>query len=664
MRSRNTTQISENTLRIMAGVRDYAQGVVRRQQVTPNIKTSSINVAEVTNIPFNAAIETGQFSYVGMGLYKQASTDTDVGRIWVKKEFENPSTGEREEWLVAYTTDEDEIARQIVNSHLKEIEPKNIQKTAQAETEVDIPIAPGIKSKSINIDEKGGEAGTGTVTIEFTDPTTAWDFYQNQVGTQPMGATQPAMEIAPPEPEDMTEPLAYQAQPEAAEPAPATSPPPPPPPPAAARLKPSVFKKHGQQYVTVLEQRFSSDKPNRYSFVNEQGQVVPLKWVQAYRVGQVFERPDTGEAAKVLGYGKIKFADLDSIVDSIVKTATAPPGMEDVVKDLKKDPDVDNPWALAWHTHNKKKDKKESSLNKEAIERDLMYSINPEAWIDRARQLSEHSDPEGAAIDLATEMQDAGEPFPYETLLEEARNLIFDVMEQSRFDEFDAYANKKETSTMDITASSMRLAKTVIASYKDIQQNPEGYKGVSPTDGIPEGFGYRPISQTSSLNKGDVIGNPDNMDLFIVKEANDYGVVVDMDGEEVFASYADLRDDGIQKFAQDISDEIPPMAWTTEDDVNIPEGAGPALPPQEELQEESDVLYDSEEDEGPQVQTLINPDDKSVTVKWLDSEEQQALDEAVKERTQELKTQQQVPAPPQQGFQPGEFDETDVPIEF
>lgn len=34
---------------------------------------------------------------------------------------------------------------------------------------------------------------------------------------------------------------------------------------------------------------------------------------------------------------------------------SAPPGEEKLVKKLKKQPDVDNPWALAWSIHNKKK---------------------------------------------------------------------------------------------------------------------------------------------------------------------------------------------------------------------------------------------------------------------------------------------------------------------
>lgn len=33
--------------------------------------------------------------------------------------------------------------------------------------------------------------------------------------------------------------------------------------------------------------------------------------------------------------------------------AVAPPGWEGTVKEMKKDPDIDNPWALAWSMKNK-----------------------------------------------------------------------------------------------------------------------------------------------------------------------------------------------------------------------------------------------------------------------------------------------------------------------
>jgi hypothetical protein len=38
-----------------------------------------------------------------------------------------------------------------------------------------------------------------------------------------------------------------------------------------------------------------------------------------------------------------------------IELEVAPPGKEDMVKALKKEKDVDNPWAVAWSAHNKDK---------------------------------------------------------------------------------------------------------------------------------------------------------------------------------------------------------------------------------------------------------------------------------------------------------------------
>jgi hypothetical protein len=47
----------------------------------------------------------------------------------------------------------------------------------------DMPIAPGIKSKNITIDETGA-GGTAKVTVEFTDPDQGYEFYNQQGGVQ------------------------------------------------------------------------------------------------------------------------------------------------------------------------------------------------------------------------------------------------------------------------------------------------------------------------------------------------------------------------------------------------------------------------------------------------------------------------------------------------
>jgi hypothetical protein len=44
----------------------------------------------------------------------------------------------------------------------------------------------------------------------------------------------------------------------------------------------------------------------------------------------------------------------EPIMDENVLNQVAPPGMEDVVKRLKQDKNVKNPWATAWSIYNKK----------------------------------------------------------------------------------------------------------------------------------------------------------------------------------------------------------------------------------------------------------------------------------------------------------------------
>jgi hypothetical protein len=90
----------------------------------------------------------------------------------------------------------------------------------------------------------------------------------------------------------------------------------------------------------------------------------------------------------------------------------------------------------------------------------------------------------------------------------------------------------------------------------------------------------------------------------------------------------------LQFTAADVSDQIPPMSWTNDESKgDKPAGAGPALPQQQNLERENqakpDVLYDSNQDSGPQFQTTIDPKEKSVKVKFIDSPQSDALTQAI-----------------------------------
>ena len=110
IRSFNT--ISQNTLNILKGVKQQLQASQDSSLTddTPSIP-GSIKLAE--------ALSLGTFASVGMNMYKGALKNEDYGRIWVRKTIEDPKTGAKEDWLVVYTNDEDEIIRQVASETLQ-----------------------------------------------------------------------------------------------------------------------------------------------------------------------------------------------------------------------------------------------------------------------------------------------------------------------------------------------------------------------------------------------------------------------------------------------------------------------------------------------------------------------------------------------------------------
>lgn len=72
-----------------------------------------LSILRQSQVEVRQALASGLFTPLGNGHYKQASIDTkDEGKIWVKKEFTDPKTGAKEEWLVVYGDDKNEFIRQ------------------------------------------------------------------------------------------------------------------------------------------------------------------------------------------------------------------------------------------------------------------------------------------------------------------------------------------------------------------------------------------------------------------------------------------------------------------------------------------------------------------------------------------------------------------------
>ena len=64
-------------------------------------------------VVYSSAAALG-FKDVGFGLYALATDDPSIPEVWRKEIVDDPVTGSKTEWLVAYTTDDDDIARQVI----------------------------------------------------------------------------------------------------------------------------------------------------------------------------------------------------------------------------------------------------------------------------------------------------------------------------------------------------------------------------------------------------------------------------------------------------------------------------------------------------------------------------------------------------------------------
>lgn len=131
------------------------------------------------------------------------------------------------------------------------------------------------------------------------------------------------------------------------------------------------------------------------------------------------------------------------------------------------------------------------------------------------------------------------------------------------------------------------------------------------------------------------------------------------------------------KTAADISDEIPPVTWKEQDsksDVADPNQAGQPLPPRDNLNNQpGDVLYDSQQQqkEVGKFQVTTDPEEKTVTVKFLDADKEKALDEALSQGVGNPpsptpppdQSGSQFPAPGQ-GTQQKPFEEANSPVQF
>jgi hypothetical protein len=330
--SRKFNSVSENTKRILSGI---------TKSVLP---PKTVETSLPYKIAFAEALTSGRFTADKFGLYKEADTGADLGKIWVKKHIIE-ADGSEADWLVVYTNDEDEIIRQLASAKLQESMLQKTAADAKQPNPKDIPIAPGIKSKNITMDQSGA-SGTAKVTVEFTDTDQALKFYQDQ--------GEPEQKAAPVQEEKPAEGEAEGGEKPPANIQAGNVPPVPPTPQQAAPAGPRMtnlkstiqnMSRFGQQVAYVIkkaemeedkkedekdekvedkEEKKEEKKEASYSFINEQNQEILLPWKNALRVGSMFERPDTGQAVRLAGYIEQKLSPVASLVDELIVIAGKP----------------------------------------------------------------------------------------------------------------------------------------------------------------------------------------------------------------------------------------------------------------------------------------------------------------------------------------------------
>ena len=660
--------ISKNTSAIITSVSERLAQVKQRAAAGPTAE----GLMNGNFWKLAAAVASGKFQYVGKGLYKEANTDTDYGRIWLKKEFKNPETGAMEEWLVAYTTDEDEIVRQLATATKKAA----LQTTAVGEKMPDpknVPLAQGIKSKNITMDETGG-GGTAKVTVEFSDVDQGLKFYQDGIqsgapakkeekpeapaadegeagegapapapaaggpgaggppvppvpggGATPAGLVQPAsredqintlikQSVAPPGWEGAVKDMKKEYGEDSSKPF------------ATAwklhgegrkpwnqkkKRKSSIeqFTHRGQKIATVQRYHYAGlDNLTVYTYINESGETCPLPFDFHVPIGGQFDRSDTGATIRLAGYADITFEPLESIASLLAEESIEMTGK-----------------LYYCTTCGRKYSQGQSNFHKG----------------HNTREDADAAPSDAASSDAAT--KEASQKVAVHNPVKVAPTI---KPENELFTEYPGSTLTKE--------------RPVLPS-----EDPYDDLGGSNSDdmaGVGDETLVRELMGENGGGAGSAVGNPHG--ISVRKYPNSIG----------------LREKSrYPKTAADVSDQVPPMGWEGKGNAGQPQGAGNAMPPNPALQQDQGtqdasgnaVLYDSQKDDGPQFQTTINPKDKSVTVKFVDSPEEQALNKALTPQAPPAAggatppaATPPAPAAPGGPAQPAQFGQQNVPVEF
>jgi hypothetical protein len=779
---RRTDQVSKTMQSVIS------KSIAQYHQVHKQVKQAAPQETEITSnqISLPIAIASGRFAYKGFDLYKEADTDSEFGRVWVKKEILDEKTGEKKEWLVVYTSDDQEIVRQLANEALGDLHKKawhntgtkvqyydnnrelqsgtvvgmiagririenvngitdevdesqivdenpnlgnNVDvfanKTAAASPNPkDIPIAQGIKSKNITIDETGG-GGTAKVTVEFTDVQKGLSFYQNDVSgeapaKEPATAEEPKDVEENPEktPENEGAPTSAQPQPGVGQ-AQVAPGPMPVGLPGQASVRSNTLKKESILHDDVDNFPWNSNVEDNTSSTDAFGQIL--------MVGDSV-REDGGDRRGVIeelnnDIAKVNWEDVgDELIGdsfytpenvSAIPTSKlvkwASPTVRKMsrggaqVVDIIKEDIVNHPMVTAT----------QYSFVNEAGQKVV---LNPDVRdLKKGDQLQRPDTKQTARVGNIIERVFSSKDSIVSELIKEALPIRRDDMLGFKLTgpEFIKF---KQWLIDNIVSGRNSFIKQLVNETIEYSPNstPESIKDeIINARNVYEmatglSFGTQEIQQllnefivTNGKIASETTADMDKEVPGTVEDAEDKDKLMwtppwldkeDGDKKKDDTDEKETKDDKkedkeatlgaiaaeLVKEAIDISDQISPMGWTTESEDNAPVGAGPNLPPNPELNNDqnnpndpskANVVYDTSKGQSPSFQTTIDPNDQSVKIKFIPNEQQQQLDQTVQNQGQQPAAQptpappQQQPVNPVQNNQPN-FEDMNIPNNF
>lgn len=783
--SRNFSHISENTKRIIASL-----GLEKAQLCPPIRENDTLLLVE--------AMKTGNFTDEGLGIYKESYQNQDYGKIWVKKTVINEKTGQKEDWLVKFVDDNEDIIRQVASEHLaglrkvashlcpecdKEMTyndgkdayvcscgykgengpiddktsaanvasdewisnhlPKGWQKMKADDVAMhlldqadslegnekadvslnamkmalnrykmnkkeaatvdpkNIPIAQGIKSKNITMDETGG-GGTAKVTVEFTDPKAGLDFYQNKVDGG--GKSEPKKDDTDQLADEMVQEQAPKVPPQ-----PQGTPQPQAQPPMAQASSLNSDMAHFAIQEQPAEDQFGQQLFPQDQVRTEEGRVgvverldrdvayVHFKDVERGGGYQTVNQQAIPFLAKELIKHASKTADHleDTPVSVDIHIEGEPSILDNLLDDLLKDIEGDKLEGGAGD------EVEVEDLDQDELEKGVEHEKEHTSDDDIAEEI---------ASDHLSERKQKGEKQDYYEDLDEmekknekeASKLAFDngfntvdtndVAEGDTDPEYKTYKTDCEVrgeqcqdynewlaSKNSSNAAGDIKSKPFDTSFSNDRVAASGdtfsslqVKGFDEFDPYNED-GASTDASDWALNEPEepksvtervqsiVDSHPGKDDKELVDIVADTFKVDYKTATGYYIQWMKGKNNNYEgsklfsyKTAADVSDEVPPASWTEKESHSWkPEDDGIELPPNPNLnQNPGDVLYDSnnaQQQNPAKFQVTTDPVNKSVEVKWVDNQEN--LQQAVQPQAPQQPPQYQVPQAQPQGQQ-------------